>query len=68
MDRRVWWDTVCEVTKSRTQLKRLSIHTVKKENGNIWQGRGGGGREGKEKEDDEKVSLGKRTQKMQFEV
>ena len=31
-------------------------------------GAGWGGREGKEKEDDEKVSLGKRTQKMQFEV
>ena len=27
MDSGAWWATVCRVTKSRTQLKRLSKHT-----------------------------------------
>ena len=27
MDRRAWWATVQRVTKSRTQLKQLSMHT-----------------------------------------
>ena len=32
MDRRAWWATVHSVAKSRTQLKRLSIHTHREEN------------------------------------